>query len=110
HLAVLVFRGASQRRHFEVFAIFALAYLVFIAIAFLADARSLIFPRFILDESRGFHADRARGPFLQAVANGVSLNIFGILVLALPQERKTVVRLLWMALPLAVLATMTRAV
>ena len=110
HLAVLVFRGASRRRHFEVFVIFALAYLVFIAIAFLADARSLIFPRFILDESLGFHADRARGPFLQAVANGVSLNILGILVIALPQERKTVVRLLWLVLPLAVLATMTRAV
>src|SRR5437879_7462878 len=31
HLAVLVFRGASQRRHFEVFTIFALAYLVFVA-------------------------------------------------------------------------------
>ena len=110
HLAVLVFRGASQRRHFEIFAIFALAYLVFIAIAFLADAHSLIYPRFILDRNLGFHADRARGPFLQAVANGVSLNILGILVIALPQERKTLVRLLWLVLPLAVLATMTRAV
>ena len=83
---------------------------MFIAIAFLADARSLIFPRFILDESLGFHPDRARGPFLQAVANGVSLNILGILVLALPQRRKTVLGLLWLVLPLAVLATMTRAV
>jgi O-antigen ligase len=110
HLAVLVFRGASQRRHFEVFAIVALAYLVFIAIAFLADAHALIFPRFILDENLGFHADRARGPFLQAVANGVSLNILGIIVIALPQERKTLVKLLWLVLPLAVLATMTRAV
>ena len=110
HLAVLVFRGASQRRHFEVFAIFALAYLVFIAIAFLANAHSLIYPRFILDENLGFHADRARGPFLQAVANGVSLNILGILVIALPQERQALVRLLWLVLPLAVLATMTRAV
>jgi len=110
HLAVLIFRGASQRRHFEIFVIFALAYLVFIAIAFLADAHSLIFPRFILDQNLGFHADRARGPFLQAVANGVSLNILGILVVALPRERKILVRLLWLVLPLAVLATMTRAV
>ena len=110
HLAVLVFREAPQRRHFEIFVILALAYLVFIAIAFLADAHSLIFPRFILDESLGFHPDRARGPFLQAVANGVSLNILGILLLALPQRRKTIVSLLWMVLPLAVLATMTRAV
>jgi O-antigen ligase len=110
HLAVLVFRGAAQRRHFEIFIVFALAYLVIIAVAFLVDARSLIFPRFILDESLGFHADRARGPFLQAVANGVSLNILGILVIALSQGRKTVVTWLWMVLPLAVLATMTRAV
>jgi O-antigen ligase len=110
HIAVLVFRGASQRRHFEIFVICTLAYLVFIAIAFLVDARSLIFPRFILDESLGFHPDRARGPFLQAVANGVSLNILGILVIAFSQKHKTVARLLWMALPLAVLATMTRAV
>ncbi len=110
HIAVLVFRGASQRRHFEIFVLVTLGYLVFIAIAFLADARSLIFPRFILDESLGFHPDRARGPFLQAVANGVSLNILGILALSFSQKRKTIVNLLWLALPLAVLATMTRAV
>ncbi len=110
HVAVLVFRTESQRKHFEIFVIVVLAYLAFIAIAFLVDARSLIYPRFILDESLGFHPDRARGPFLQAVANGVSLNILGIVVLALSQKRKTVVTLLWLALPLAVLATMTRAV
>src|ERR1700687_6351296 len=81
HLAVLVFRGASQRRHFEVFVIVALAYLVFIAVAFLADARSLIFPRFILDESLGFHADRARGPFLQAVAHRGWLHLLGLVCL-----------------------------
>jgi putative inorganic carbon (hco3(-)) transporter len=107
HLAVLIFREAS---HFETFVIVALAYLVFIAIAFLADARYLIYPRFILEESLGFHPDRARGPFLQAVANGVSLNILGIVALALAQKRKRIVGLLWVLLPLAVLATMTRAV
>jgi putative inorganic carbon (hco3(-)) transporter len=110
HLAALIFRGETQRRHFEIFAVVTLAYLVFIAIAFLVDARSLIFPRFILDESLGFHPDRARGPFLQAVANGVSLNILGILVIALARKRKAVSSLLWLVLPLAVLATMTRAV
>ena len=110
HIAVLVFRSASQRKHFEVFVIFALAYLIFIAIAFLADARTLIFPRFILDENLGFHSDRARGPFLQAVANGVSLNILGILVIVLSQKRRAIVSLLWLVLPFAILATMTRAV
>jgi len=110
HIATVIFRGEPERRHFAVFVVLALAYLTFISIAFLADARSVIFPRFILDESLGFHPDRARGPFLQAVANGVSLNILGILVLALPRKRKVVARLLWLALPVAVLATMTRAV
>jgi O-antigen ligase len=109
HIAVLVFREASQRKHLEIFVVVALAYLIFIAIAFLVDARSLIFPRFILDESLGFHPDRARGPFLQAVANGVSLNILGILIVALSANKK-IVTLLWLVLPLAVLATMTRAV
>ncbi len=110
HIAVLVFRGVAERRHFEIFIVLALAYLVFIAIAFLADARSLIFTRFILDESLGFHPDRAPGPFMQEVANGVSLNILGILVLAFPLGRRVIGKLLWLALPLAVLATMTRAV
>ena len=110
HIAVLVFRGPSQRRHFEIFVALALAYLIFISIAFLFDARSLIFPRFILDENIGFHPDRARGPFLQAVANGVSLNLLGILVLVLAQKGRKFIWLLWIALPVAILATMTRAV
>jgi O-antigen ligase len=110
HMAVLVFKSSTTRKHFEVFSIIALFYLIFIALAFVADARPLIFPRFILDESLGFHADRARGPFLQAVANGVSLNLLGILVIALPQKRRNLAGLLWLVLPVAVLATMTRAV
>src|ERR1700680_1068382 len=110
HMAVLVFKTSTTRKHFEVFSVIALFYLILIAIAFVADAGSLIFPRFILDETLGFHADRARGPFLQAVANGVSLNILGILVIALPQKRTNLIALLWLVLPLAVLATMTRAV
>jgi hypothetical protein len=79
HLAGMVFAEEKSLRWFETFALIVLAYLCFTAIAFLTGAHSLIFPRFILDESFGFHADRARGPFLQAVANGVSLNILGIL-------------------------------
>jgi len=110
HIAVLVFRGAEQRRHFEIFVVVVLAYLVFIALAFLLEARSLIWPRFILDESLGFHADRARGPFLQAVANGLSLNLLGILAFTLPRTYRKIVWVLWALLPLAVLATMTRAV
>jgi len=110
HIAVLVFRGPSQRRHFEIFVLVTLAYLVFTAIAFLMDARSLIFPRFILDESLGFHPDRARGPFLQAVANGVSLNLLGVAALVFTTRPRRLVWVIWAVLPLAILATMTRAV
>jgi O-antigen ligase len=113
HIAGLVFRKESQFRHFEVFALAVLAYLTFTAIAFLLGAHWLIFPRFILDESLGFHADRARGPLLQAVANGVSLNLLALL--ALHAYRRGVFRgakafALLAAVPVAILATMTRAV
>ena len=71
HLAGLVFIDHVSIRRFEIFTMVVLAYLSLTAIFFLLDARSLIYPRYILDESIGLHADRARGPFLQAVANGV---------------------------------------
>src|SRR5580704_13739926 len=112
HLAGQVFGEERQFRQFEIFALIVLAYLCFTAIAFLADAKSLIFPHFILDESLGHHADRARGPFLQAVANGVSLNLLGLL--ALHAYRRGSVRgvkliLLLASVPVAVQATMTCA-
>lgn len=113
HLAGLVFREEKQFRQFEVFALVVLAYLSFTAIAFLTGAHSLIFPRFILDESLGFHADRARGPLLQAVANGVSLNLLGLLALHAYQRgsaRGVKVAILLASVPVAILATMTRAV
>jgi putative inorganic carbon (HCO3(-)) transporter len=113
HLAGLVFREERQLRQFELFALVMLAYLCFTSIAFLVGAKSLIFPRFILDESLGYHADRARGPLLQAVANGVSLNLLGVLALhAFLRERIRGLKagLLLASLPVAILATMTRAV
>ncbi|HTW60040.1 MAG TPA: O-antigen ligase family protein [Terriglobales bacterium] len=113
HLARLVFREERQFRLFEMFGLIVLAYLSFTAIAFLAGERELIFPRFILDDSLGFHADRARGPLLQAVANGVSLNMLGLLALH-AYRRKSVrgfkVVVLLASVPIAILATMTRAV
>lgn len=113
HLAALVFNEESYFREFELFAILVLAYLSLTAIAFLVGAKSLIFPRFILDESLGFHVDRARGPLLQAVANGVSLNMLGLLALhAYRRGRLRGVKALALlaSVPVAILATMTRAV
>ncbi len=110
--AKFVSNSASLRR-FETFSLLVLTYLSFTAIAFLVGAKALIFPSFILDESLGIHADRARGPFLQAVANGVTLNMLGLI--ALDAFRRGRLRgicaiALLVALPLAILATMTRAV
>ena len=112
HLAGLVFTEERHFRQFEVFALVVLAYLSFMAIAFLVGARSLIFPRFILDESVGFHTDRARGPLLQAVANGVALNLLGLLALHTYRRgmRSWKVVVLLASLPVAILATMTRTV
>jgi putative inorganic carbon (hco3(-)) transporter len=113
HLAGLVFTSEKKFRQFEVFALIVLGYLSFTAIAFLSGAHSLIFPRFILDESLGFHADRARGPLLQAVANGVSLNMLGLLALHAHQRRSVCglkIAILLASVPIAILATMTRAV
>ena len=113
HLAGLVFTEEKQFRQFETFSLVVLAYLSFTAIAFLLGARSLIFPRFILDETLGFHADRARGPLLQAVANGVSLNLLGVLALHAYRRGSAhgvKVAALLASVPIAILATMTRAV
>lgn len=90
-----------------------LVYLILIALLHLAHLEVLIFPKFILDASLGLHADRARGPFLQAVANGTALTILGLMAWDWWQRRHfrgvlpAVVALL---LPIAVLATLTRAV
>lgn len=113
HLARLIFQQERQFRGFEIFAFAVLAYLSFTSIAFLVGAESLIFPHFILDASLGHHADRARGPLLQAVANGVSLNLLGLLVFHAYRRgsvRGAKVILVLASLPVAILATMTRAV
>jgi putative inorganic carbon (hco3(-)) transporter len=113
HIAGLVFCDESSLRKLEVFCLVVLVYLAAISVFFLVDAHSLIFPKFILDGSIGIHAERARGPFLQAVANGVCLNILGLI--ALDSFRKKRLRsllpaMLFLAVPLAILATKTRSV
>lgn len=113
HLAGLVFTEEKYFRRFEIFAVIVLAYLSFTAMAFLCGMDWLIYPKFILDESLGFHADRARGPLLQAVANGVSLNLLGILGWHAYQRRRlrgAKMALLLLSVPIAILATMTRTV
>jgi len=113
HLVQSAFLEEKWFRRFELSLLAVLAYLSFTSIAFLIGAHSLIFPKFILNPDLGIQADRARGPFLQAVANGVSLNILGILVLHgywRGSLRSMKALVLLASVPIAILATMTRAV
>ena len=112
-IAGQLFESPHFVEKFEKFCLLVLAYLIFIAIAFLVGAKDLIFPSFILDEGLGMHADRARGPFLQAVANGVTLNLLGLM--ALNAYRRKILQgplalLILTGLPLAIVATKTRSV
>ena len=112
-LVQMVFADGEALQKFETYSLIVLAYLVLIAIFFLIGADSLVFPRYMLDENLGIHADRARGPFLQAVANGVTLNLLALLALNAFRRRRVrgvFALLLLLALPLAALATKTRSV
>jgi O-antigen ligase len=113
HIAGLVFCDSRSLRKLEVFLLSVLAYLTAISLLSLLQANSFIFPRFIADQGIGIHADRARGPFLQAVANGVCLNLLGLV--ALDSFRRRTLRgvvafVLFLCVPFALLATRTRAV
>jgi len=113
HLCKIIFQQEKQFHYFEVLACLVLSYLSFTSIAFLVGARALVFPQFILDAGLGYHAERARGPFLQPVANGVSLNLLGLLVwhaYGRGSVRGLKAILLLVSVPIAILATLTRAV
>jgi putative inorganic carbon (hco3(-)) transporter len=113
HIAALIFTSEARLRQFEIFCLVVLAYLTFTAIAFLSEAHGLIFPRFILNPDLGIHVDRARGPLLQAVANGVSLTVLGLVALhsyMLGKMPRTGLAVLLAGVPIAILATLTRAV
>jgi O-antigen ligase len=113
HFAGLIFESEEDLRWLERFSLTVLGYLIFTAVAFWIGARELVFPRFILDANLGIHAERARGPFLQAVANGVSLNVLGLLAIDRYQSgriNKVWSIVLLVFLPLAILATKTRGV
>jgi O-antigen ligase len=113
HLAGSVFATENSQRKLEWFSLAVLFYLSLTAVFFLLNLKPLIFPRFILDEGIGIHAERARGPFLQAVANGVCLNILGIVALRSFDRRRmrgALAAALFVVTPLALLATKTRAV
>jgi len=112
-ISTRIFDHPAALRRFEIFSLGVLAYLCVIAILFLLDARALIFPGYIVDETVGIHADRARGPFLQAVANGMTINMLALIALDSFRRlrlRGALAMFFFVAVPIAVLATKTRAV
>ena len=112
-IAGLVFRDARSLRWLERFFLIVLAYLSFVSVAHLVGAYELVLPPFILNESMGIHADRARGPFLQAVANGVTINMLALIAIECYRKRSlrgVAAFALLASLPLAIVATKTRGV
>ena len=111
-MATMTFRTESSLRWLERFCLAILVYLSFTAIMSVAGIRQLVLPPYILDESLGIHADRARGPFLQAVANGVTLNMLGLLAIQgyCRRQLRGIWSLALLPLSVAIVATKTRAV
>jgi O-antigen ligase len=123
HLGGTIFSTPDSQRKLEWFSVAVLLYLSLVAVFWLANLHSFIIPRFILDESIGIHFDRARGPLLQAVANGVCLNLLAIVALHALDRRSlrvlhasripmgvVLTATLLVITPLALFATRTRAV
>ena len=80
-IARYVFIDESSVERFFIAGNVLLGYLILTSLAWLLGAHWLVFPRFILDPSIGRHFDRARGPFIQAVANGTALSMLGFALL-----------------------------
>ncbi len=114
-VAPVVF-AAERHRRILLGALIAMgAYLGFTSLMETLDLRALVFPSYINDPSLGTHADRARGPFLEAVTNGAGLYV-GIIAatIALLQWKDERARTLaWVVLALCsagILFTETRSV
>ena len=72
-LAPLLFRTPGQRNVLLGAFVALGGYLGITALAEGAGVDALVFPRYILDPAVGIHPERARGPFVEGVANGLGL-------------------------------------
>jgi len=71
-VAPLAFRTTQQRRVLLGTLVALGAYVSLTVIFAAAKLDALVFPKYILDPHYGIHAQRGRGPFADAVANGVA--------------------------------------
>ena len=72
-VAPLAFRTPHQRRVLLATFVALGAYLGLTVLFETARLNALVFPKYILDQSYGIHQYRGRGPFVDAVANGLAL-------------------------------------
>jgi putative inorganic carbon (HCO3(-)) transporter len=72
-VAPLVFRDSRDRQILLVAFVGLGAYLGLTALFETVHLNALVFPKYILDPNVGTHFDRARGPFVEAVTNGMGL-------------------------------------
>ncbi len=77
-LAPLAFATERQRRILLGTLIALGGYLGLTALFEILKLNSLVWPKYILDPAYGSHGDRARGPFVEAIANGVALFECGV--------------------------------
>jgi putative inorganic carbon (HCO3(-)) transporter len=74
-LAPVMFTSAKRRSQLLAALVAVGLYLGVTALFEALNADALVFPRYITNPALGIHADRARGPFLEAVGNGTALYI-----------------------------------
>ncbi|MGH2965773.1 MAG: O-antigen ligase family protein [Solirubrobacterales bacterium] len=76
-LAPLAFPTKKHRKIFLGVLVALGGYLGLTALFETVGPHSLVFPRYITNPELGFHVGRARGPFLEAEANGIALFLCG---------------------------------
>jgi O-antigen ligase len=114
-LAPLAFRSPRHRAGLLTALVAFGGYLGLTAIFEGIGPHALVFPRYILDPSYGYHAARARGPFVEATANGVGLYVSAVAAaVALSRwegrRRKGIAAAVLVACALGLLLTLTRSV
>ena len=77
-LAPVAFHSDAQRKILLGALVLVGAYLGLTALFETIGPTALVFPKYVLDPELGAHLGRARGPFLEAEANGIALYFCGV--------------------------------
>ncbi len=88
-VAPAAFSTERQRRILLAMLTVVGAYIAYTSILGWLGPRSLVWPHYIVDPAIGIHADRARGPFAEAGADGMALFECGIAAVMLAATRST---------------------